>query len=272
MPCVAWDIPTGERGDGGVGSTQSPPFTEAGARVRSRAGAMRRVILLQGFELLLRGEPVLLPSSSQRLVAFLALQDRPLSRAQVAGTLWCRASEDHAKASLRSALWRLRRTNPRILEASGARLRLSPNVSVDTQELTLVAHQAMEQSFTPDSESIKVLVRGGDLLPGWYEDWVITDRERFRQLRLHALERLCAQLVTLRDFSRAVEAGLAAVAIEPLRESAHMALASAFLAEGNRGEAVRDFQLFSELLKSELDVEPSSALAQLVGGTRRLSS
>jgi DNA-binding SARP family transcriptional activator len=228
---------------------------------------MRQLILLEGFELLFRGEPVPLPSSSQKLVAFLALQDRPLPRAHVAGTLWCQAPEERAKASLRSALWRLRRTSTRVLEASGGRLGLSPNVAVDTQQLTLVAHQAMEGSFTPDDDSIEVLVRGGELLPGWYEDWVIMDRERLRQLRLHALESLCAQLVARRDFSRAVEAGLAAVATEPLRESAHMALANAYLAEGNRGEAVRDFQLFCELLRSELDVEPSSALARLVRAT-----
>jgi DNA-binding SARP family transcriptional activator len=225
----------------------------------------RQLILLEGFELQFRGEPVLLPSSSQRLVAFLALQDRLLPRAYVAGTLWSQAPEDRARASLRSALWRLRRTSTRVLEGSGGKLGLSPNIAVDTQRLTFVAHQAIEGSFMLDDHSIEVLIRAGELLPGWYEDWVTMDRERLRQLRLHALESLCAQLVARRDFPRAVEAGLAAVATEPLRESAHMALSTAYLAEGNRGEAVRDFQVFCELLRSELDVEPSSALARLVG-------
>src|SRR6266571_3495035 len=51
-----------------------------------------------------------------------------------------------------------------------------------------------------------------DLLPYWYEDWVLVERERFRQLRLHALEALCEQLTALGRFDHAVEAGIAAVA------------------------------------------------------------
>ena len=34
----------------------------------------------------------------------------------------------------------------------------------------------------------------GELLPDWYDDWVLLERERFRQLRLHALDALCDDL------------------------------------------------------------------------------
>ena len=90
------------------------------------------------------------------------------------------------------------------------------------------------------------------------------ERERFRQLRLHALESLSEQLTAMGRLGQAVEAALAAVASEPLRESAHRVLIKAYLAEGNRGEALLHFRGFRDLLSHELGVEPSPRMAELV--------
>jgi DNA-binding SARP family transcriptional activator len=233
--------------------------------IRPQSGSRLRLTLLEGFELRLDREPVPLPPSSQKLVAFLALHDRPIPRAHVAGILWWHVPDDRARASLRSVLWRLRRSDVAVVESLTGRLSLATDVSVDARELVTVARRATDRSVAWEDVSISALLRGGELLPGWYEDWVQIDRQRIHQLRLHALESLCAHLVAEHDFSRAVEAGLAAVASEPLRESAHIALANAYLAEGNRAEAVRDFRLFCELLRSELELEPPPALEKLVG-------
>jgi DNA-binding SARP family transcriptional activator len=103
-----------------------------------------------------------------------------------------------------------------------------------------------------------------DLLPDWYDDWVVLERERFRQLRLHALEALCRRLTEAGRFGAAVQAGLAAVAGEPLRESAHRILIQAHLAEGNPGEAVRQYHLYRRLLAGELAIEPSATIRGMV--------
>ena len=58
--------------------------------------------LLNAFELRCDGEVVGLPISAQRLLAFLALHERPLLRPYVAGTLWLEANDERAGASLRS--------------------------------------------------------------------------------------------------------------------------------------------------------------------------
>jgi DNA-binding SARP family transcriptional activator len=106
----------------------------------------------------------------------------------------------------------------------------------------------------------------GDLLPGWYEDWVVMERERLRQIRLHALEVLCRHLTSVRVFDRAVQAGLAAVTGEPLRESANLTLIEAFLAEGNVADAILHYRRYRDLLLEELGVRPSFRLAELVHG------
>src|SRR5262249_38309082 len=67
-----------------------------------------RLALLGGFSLSRGGEELRLPGSAQRLVAFLALQERPVPRRRIAFTLWPDASERHANGSLRAALFRLR--------------------------------------------------------------------------------------------------------------------------------------------------------------------
>ena len=70
------------------------------------------------------------------------------------------------------------------------------------------------------AELAATLIASDDVLPDWYDDWIDTERERF-QIRLHALERLCERLTVERRFGEALQAGLAALRTEPLRESAH---------------------------------------------------
>src|SRR5205823_7477878 len=71
---------------------------------RRRADAIR-LGLMRGFELDWRGRSMVLPVSAQRVIAFLALRDRPARRSHVAGTLWVDVSEERALGKLRSTLW-----------------------------------------------------------------------------------------------------------------------------------------------------------------------
>ena len=221
--------------------------------------------LLESFELLFRGRTVSLPRSVQRVLAFLALRDRPVDRDYVAGMLWLDASEGRAHASLRSALWRLRQPGFPLVDATTRDLRLARGVTVDVREATGLAHRLLDRSADPKG-LVDCLPLCHDLLPDWYEEWVSIERERFRQLRLHALDALCEQLTGAGRFALAIEAGMAAVAADPLRESAHRRVIEAHLAEGNRGEAMRQYRLCSRLLRDRLGLAPSTELASLVQG------
>ncbi|WP_247828941.1 AfsR/SARP family transcriptional regulator [Arthrobacter antioxidans] len=87
-----------------------------------------------------------------------------------------------------------------------------------------------------------------DLLPTWCDDWLVVDRERQRQVRLHALERMSAWYLSVERFDSAIEAALQAIAGDPLRESAHRCLIRAHLAEGNVSEARRQVDSYEALL------------------------
>jgi len=232
--------------------------------VSSRTPKAVKLGLLQGFRLERDGENSELPLGIQRLVAFLAIHNRPLLRLFVAGNLWIDSSEEHANANLRTALWRLHRLGFPLVEATRSHLSLAPGVVVDLHELSRRARQVLRHEVAPTRKNVDAILSGGDLLPDWYDEWVVVEREQFRQLRLLALETMCTELSAAGSYAMAVEAGLACIAAEPLRESAHRALIGAHLAEGNRVEAIRQFRLYEALVRDELGVEPSAAIRRML--------
>ena len=77
--------------------------------------------------------------------------------------------------------------------------------------------------------------------PCWWKA-VVVERERFHQLRLHALEAMAERLIEMGRVGDGLLAALAATTDDPLRESAQRTLIKAHLAEGNTGEAVRQLR------------------------------
>jgi DNA-binding SARP family transcriptional activator len=226
-----------------------------------------RLTLLGGFGLHVAGNAVLIPPGAQRLISLLALHDRALSRDYVAGMLWGDSTEARAGGSLRSALWKLRAARPEIVWNRGGNLGLAPQVQVDVRSVTALARSAVMGSFAEETVAGLLQPRFGcELLPGWYDDWVLIERERHRQLSLHALESLCDYLTVAGRFGPAVQAALAAVDLEPLRESAHRALVRVHLAEGNVWEAITGYRRYEEIAARDLGVEPSPMMRSLLSG------
>jgi DNA-binding SARP family transcriptional activator len=234
----------------------APPAAAAARR------SVARVVLLRGFSVTGPRGPIRLPCQARKLVAFLALRAAPCDRGYVHGMLWPDASEEQASACLRSALWRLGRQAPGLVRADGGQLVLGC-AEIDLRKMAEVARAVLAGVLPPRAERDE-LIRVGDVLPDWYDDWVALERERFRQLRLHALDRLCERLAAVGEYGEAAEVGLAAITSEPLRESAHRALIRVHIAEGNAAEAVRQLEFFTALLDRALGLRPSPQLAELV--------
>lgn len=229
-----------------------------------------RLGMLGGFHLNIEDDDVALPMDAQRLVCFLAVHRHPLLRTFVGGSLWGESTDKRAGGSLRSALWRLRHPKYTLVALTSDHLTLSPTVAVDLREGEALAHRVLDPSQDLDDVAeVNEEVLSTDLLPDWTEEWVLMERERYHQLRLRALEALCRRLSAKGRFGQAVQAGLAAVAGEPLRESARSALIEAYLAERNVAAARREYESFRELLRAELKVEPSKDLKALVAGLSR---
>jgi DNA-binding SARP family transcriptional activator len=190
--------------------------------------------LLGRFELLVGGVDVPLPLSAQRVIVFLALHDRPQRRPVVAGNLWPEKSEGRAAANLRSALWRARVPGGQSLVAAhGPLLTLSRHVIVDVQQMQLAGWRLVEGYETASPTRADGSQFFEDLLPGWYDDWVILERERITQLRMHFLEAIVDRLVSAGGHAAALDIAFRLIAADPLRERSFAALARVYEAEGS---------------------------------------
>ena len=239
-------------------------------------GGVVQLSVIDGFELRVAGTAVELAPACQRLVAFLALWERPVTRSFIGGSLWTGSDDGHAGASLRSALWRL--PSRVLVRATPTHLALGDGVAVDYREVvrwsTTVLAGTLDVGPSPWTVP-RIAALTGEVLPDWYDDWVLPTRERYRQLRLHALESLCERLAESGRFGEALLAGLGAVVVEPLRESAHRRVIDVHLREGNVVEALRQYRSYERMLRDELSLEPSPDLrarvAPLLRGAARLA-
>lgn len=224
-----------------------------------------RIQLIRHFEVRSGNEVASLQPGAQRLIGFLAINHGPRLRAHVAGSLWPDVAEDRAGANLRTALWRIKQAGLEIVSSTSTHVQLHSTVRVDLHDAERLVRRLADGAGGLGGVDLASLC--GDLLPDWYDDWVLLEQERFRQLRLHALEALCHRLSLAGRHAEAVEAGLACVAGEPLRETAQAALIRAYVVEGNPNEAIRQYRAYEALLDRELGLAPSHALTDLINGS-----
>ncbi|MER7771651.1 BTAD domain-containing putative transcriptional regulator [Kitasatospora sp. NPDC096140] len=203
---------------------------------------------------------------AQRLLAFLALHSEGASRGTVAEQLWPDCTRCRAAANLRSALYQVRRFGlTLVVESDGRRLLLCEDVRVDLWRAWGSARQvAAGGAQLPADIDQLVDDLAADLLPDWEDEWLALPRERWGQLRLYALEGLARQLCGAERYLAALQAALAAIAIDPIRETAHRIVMEVHLAEGNMASALRAYQHYRSFLQRELNVAPSAKMTGLV--------
>jgi DNA-binding SARP family transcriptional activator len=239
---------------------------------RGDAAPALEIRVLSGFQLLHRGVEVQLSETAERLIAVLAVKGRPLHRLRLSAMFWPDASEKQALANLRSALWRITGPPHDALDIGSRSLGIASSVWVDLRTADALAQQLLDRTSVLTEEQLLGTPAHlqGDLLTGWYDDWAIQESERWRQRRMHALEAAARRLGESGHFAAALDTALLAVEVDPLRESAHTEVIRAHLAERNQSEAIRAFDRCCSILRSELGLEPSESLRNLVNSSMNL--
>ncbi|MEA2427933.1 MAG: hypothetical protein QOF37_1561, partial [Thermoleophilaceae bacterium] len=210
------------------------------------------------------GAEVAAPASRRAwaLLAWLALSPGEHPRSEVAAAFWPDVLDQSARASLRSAVWALRRA----LGEAGA-----PHLIATRDRVGLVGawvDVAEAERLTADGELESALeLAGGELLPGFEDDWALRARDEHRERVIELLERLAA---SSSDPADAVRWTRRQAAIDPLGEEAHRRLMERHVAAGDRTAALAAYSRLAERLRRELGVapsEPTRALAQRLRGT-----
>lgn len=220
--------------------------------------------LLGRFELCRDGREIVLPPQGRRVLAFLALNGPAAPRRTIAERLWPLRPADRAQSALRSAFWHIEHHAPCAVLATRTMLALASELRIDISDLVHSPVGADTKMRLSDWRS--------DLLPDMDEDWLVFERELLRQRRIHALEALSAEHRGARRFGEAIEAAMAAVEAEPLRESSRLALIEAHFGEGNTSEALRQFEDYGALLQRELGIGVSSTLRAIIADARRVTA
>ncbi|MDH3755300.1 MAG: transcriptional regulator [Acidimicrobiia bacterium] len=226
-----------------------------------------RLTMLGGFELTIDGTPAVLQPAAQRLLAFVALATRGVDRSFAALQLWPDKQEERAKANLRSTLWRLGKIPAQLIDARKTRLHLDSDVWVDTHDGIAELATTQDSPFLDGCLPFQSL--DSALLPDWYDDWLVIERERFRQLHLGVLEDRARRALSEGRCSQAIQLALAAASVDPLRESPHRIVIEAHLAESNDSEAVAHFDRYRQLLATDPCLCPSRDMTTLVAPLKR---
>lgn len=207
------------------------------------------------------GVEVTLPPRDQRLVALLLIEGRR-PRSVLAARLWPDAPDARASANLRSATLDLRRRAPGLVESVAGTLGLGGAVESDLARLRRLLRRRRAAGLVEEAE---VLVQVEELLPGWYEDWVVAEREHLHEGVLDRIHHVVQGLVEVEAAGHALPLVRTAIQLEPMRESAHRALAQIHLLSGDRVAAWQVYAGFRQRSVREFGVSPSSRFEELIG-------
>ena len=221
--------------------------------------------LLQGPYAVVDGSRRELPEGSKRLVVFVTLIGGRVDRRSAAGVLWPDGGDVRAAGNLRSALWRMRGAGVDLIDGDKTALWLRAGTAVDLHRASDWAGRLIEGAArVTDLDAALWVPQACDLLPGWYDEWVVFERERLRQRVLHGTEALGRLLVRARRPHDAVTAARRVVAVDPLRESAQRVLIEAQLAAGDAAGARLSYATYCADTLRLLGAPPSAALTALV--------
>ena len=197
---------------------------------------------------------------AESLLAYLLLRRGAAQRRQhVAFTLWPDSTESQARTNLRHVLHNLRRALPeadRFLDVGQRTLRWREEVPV------WLDVEAFEQAVAGGRREDAIEAYRGDLLEGNYDDWVLEERERLRELYLGTLESLAKELEAHGRFAEAIGYAERLLRQNPLREETYRLLIGLRDASGDRADALRTYHACATTLVRELGVEPSAATAR----------
>jgi DNA-binding SARP family transcriptional activator/predicted ATPase len=244
----------------------------------------------EGLQLMLLGKPQInrdgapvtgfIYNKALALLAYLAVTRRSHSREALSGLFWGEMPDDAAKANLRKILSILREIAGRELAIDRQAVAINPSSAIwlDTQILEAQLSQVRRGSGAGASvQSAGTLLESdvrriedavslyrGDFLEGFYvhsapafEEWVLSERERLRQMALHALYRLVGHYTAKGDYGQGLDHATRLLTLEPWHEEVHQQMMLLLALSGQRSAAMDQFETCRRLLADELGAEPN---------------
>lgn len=210
----------------------------------------------------------------QELFSYLLLhRARPHRREALTTLLWPDVPDVQSKRYLRKTVWQLQSAlaqltppdAPSILHADPDWLQVSTAADawLDVAQFECAyrlaedtAGEEMEPTTAARVEAAVELYRG-DLLEGWYQEWVLFERERLERIYLSLLDKLISHCAAHGRYEAGISYGMRALRHDPARERTHRRLMRLHALAGNRSEALHQYAVCVDTLRRELGVAPS---------------
>lgn len=238
-----------------------------------------RLALLGGLRITLGEAPLpgLSSHKGQALLCYLALNRRSHTRDTLAALLWSGDPQEEARASLRNALFVLRKvvapylvvTRDTVTFNPQSSYRLDVEVFLDKLATANVASAGGEHAVLAALREAIDLYEGefleGFFVPGasLFEEWVLTERERLHGLAIEALYRLAGDCAHVGDTAAAITYLNRVLVLEPWREEARRDLIRLLAETGQRSAALSQYETCRRILLTELGVEPGEETTAL---------
>jgi len=222
---------------------------------------MLEVRLLGQFDVGLDGAPIEMPSRpAQSLLAYLLLHPSTAHRREkLAGLLWPEATEANARNNLRHALWRVRKA----LETGGRDYFLTDDLTIAFDanadywlDAAILERKVVEGGSVEELINVVAVCRG-ELLPGFYDEWIVLERERLQTVFERRMQLLLERLVEEQRWPEVLEWGERWIVPGHAPEPAYRALIYAHSGLSDVVSMAAVYQRCVEALRKELGVEPS---------------
>ncbi len=235
-----------------------------------------KLSLLGGFQLILDKVDLTpqLHNKAQGLIVYLAVEQKPVSRQMLAGLFWPDTTEENALRSLRVELAKIRPFLAPYLTIN--RPTIGWNSETDTW-IDVVAFEYLLKQSKQDPKNVlpsrlheATNLYGGEFLAGLafhdavdFEAWVLRRRENLQLKLLDALANLIAVCIEQRDYATGIEYARRLLALNSLREDAHQQLMWLLVQNGQRTEALAQYETCRQILRNELKISPGEEIRKL---------
>jgi len=227
---------------------------------------MLEVKLLGKFEVSGDGKPITISARpAQSLFAYLILNAGTVHRREkLAGMLWPDSLEETARDNLRHALWRVRKALP---TNSKAEYLLADDLSIAfnaSAEYWLDADALEKLSENASADKLMAVLEAyqGELLPGFYDEWVVLEREHLNSVFEHHMARLLSLLQDEKRWLDILDWGERWIKLGQKPEPAYRALMSAHAAKGDMSKVAATYERCVKSL-NEFGIEPSDQTKEL---------
>ncbi len=273
-------------------NSTSPVRTEIFPGQQPKAQKLK-ILLLGGLQITRADAPItdFISNKVPALLAYLAVTRRAHTRDKLAALLWGEMSDADAKNNLRQALTNLRKIAEDELTITRDSIEFTGDCFLDSTQFDSAIRSAASLdtstslSASPEPASViltdSLALYRGDFLEGFFvrdapdfEDWMLSERARLRELALQALHTLTQFHTSRGHFTEAMTCAARLLAFDPWREEAHRQLMLLRARTGQWTAALAQYEICKKILEKELGVQPSletTALYERIRAARQTS-